>query len=137
MLHPGTDYAVWFRGAEIGTVSFVPLDAADAFVGRLRPTAAYWTHRPALQTLTTGIADLHEPSPERIAATFDQAMKLIRAGGLELRTPGGGMLVTTDWLTVGDYAAAAVPAPTRDALPIIVHVRAARARVAERHFDEG
>jgi hypothetical protein len=77
-----TEYSVWFRGAEIGAVTLEPADIEDNYIGILQPTPAYWEHRPALQTLTLGIANLREPSSEDILTAFAEAMTVIRAGGL-------------------------------------------------------
>jgi hypothetical protein len=116
-------------------VTLEPADTDDNYVGTLRPTPAYWEHRPTLQTLTLGIADLQDPSPERIVAAFSEAMTVIRAGGLELRTRAG-MPVSVGWIMVGDYAPAAVPPAVRGEMPIIVHVRVANATISERLSNE-
>ncbi len=131
MVNTETEYTVWFHGTEIGAVALEPADTEDNFVGILRPTTAYWEHRSALQTLTLGIADLSEPSPDKIVAAFGEAMRVIRAGQLELRT-AAGIPIPVPWLMLGDYAPAELPDAVRAETPIIVHVRFTNTRISER-----
>jgi hypothetical protein len=130
MVNTGTEYYVWFRGAQIGAVTLAPGDREGSYAGVLRPRPAYWEHRPVLQTLTLGIVDLREPSPERIVAAIGEAMQQIRAGELELRTEAGASVAVTQ-LMVADYSPAEVSAVVRDHLPIAVYARFGNAAISE------
>lgn len=116
------DHAVWFRDAEIGSVTLEDSQPDGARTGLLQPTPDYWAHRPELQRLTLGLAALDGAPAERIQAEFLSALELIQSGRLELRDRTGDP-VPVRWLMVGDYGPADLPATAWSSLPILVYAQ--------------